>query len=93
MSRTIRNPVVQETPRNKYLVKRAAAKVVRKSHVSNGSAYRKFFNPWNLCDYKCRNYDGILGRHEERTKRQRLATMVVRGRKLAFEPIEGCSCV
>lgn len=57
MSRSYRRPYYTDgygTRRKRYM-KRYANKRVRKTKgVPNGRAYRKYHDPWDICDYKCR---------------------------------------
>ena len=55
MSRSYRKPwyVDGYGSRYKKLSKRFANKAIRRAkEVSDGKMYRKFYNPWDICDYK-----------------------------------------
>lgn len=55
MSRSYRKPywVDGYGSVSKKLAKRRAAHTVRRTEdIANGSAYRKVYNPWDICDFK-----------------------------------------
>lgn len=56
MSRSYREPWYTDGYKGssrKQWLKRYANKVVRHSvDVPNGKAYRKYYDPWNICDYR-----------------------------------------
>ena len=56
MSRSYRKPWVTDGykgSRTKQFNKREANKRIRNAkEVSDGKTYRKFYNPWDICDYK-----------------------------------------
>jgi len=56
MSRSYRKPWVNDTYKGsqyKQFSKRASNKRVRKAEdISDGKAYRKLFNPWDINDYR-----------------------------------------
>lgn len=57
MSRSYRKPYFVDGygSRSKRISKRHASRAVRHAEdVPNGKAYRKFFDPWNICDYRYR---------------------------------------
>lgn len=56
MSRSYRRPWVTEKQKGRvgYWKRQANHKVRRSSDVPNGKAYRKFYNSWNICDWKYR---------------------------------------
>jgi hypothetical protein len=56
MSRSIRRPFCthgQKNSKSKQFWKREASRMVRNSEdIPNGRAYRKFFDRWNIDDYR-----------------------------------------
>lgn len=55
MSRSYRKPIATEGygSKTKRIRKKQANKAVKQeAEISNGKAYRKVYNPWNICDYK-----------------------------------------
>lgn len=56
MSRSFRGPWITDGykgSKRRQWCKRQANRVVRRSEdVSDGKSYRKFYNPYNICDYK-----------------------------------------
>lgn len=56
MSRSYRRPwVTEQQKRSVRLSKREANHKVRRTpDIANGGAYRKVYNPWNICDWKYR---------------------------------------
>lgn len=56
MSRSYRKtPIVRDNRYGRKKDKRLANKTVRNyNEVPNGKMFRKFFNPWNIYDYKNR---------------------------------------
>ena len=55
MSRSYRKPwaVCSYGTRHKQYAKKEANRLIRRTKdVPNGKAYRKFYDPWNICDYK-----------------------------------------
>lgn len=56
MSRSYREPWYTDGykgSKTKQFNKRQANKVIRRSiDVPDGKAYRRYYDPWNLCDYK-----------------------------------------
>jgi len=55
MSRSYRKPIATEGygSKTKRIRKRHANKAVKQAaEISNGKAYRKVYNSWNICDYK-----------------------------------------
>ena len=59
MSRSYREPVWTDNYGSSYKkwAKRQASRKIRKSQdVPNGKAHKKFYDSWNICDYKNR-YD------------------------------------
>ena len=55
MSRSYRKPYVVDGYKGsgfKQFAKKEASKKVRNSdEIPNGKAYKKFYDPWNICDY------------------------------------------
>ena len=55
MSRSYRRPYCKDgykgSKRKQFLKKEANGRVRRATDVPNGKSYRKFFNPWDICDY------------------------------------------
>lgn len=55
MSRSYREPWTVDgygTARKRWM-KRYANRIVRNTEdVPNGNAYRRYFNPWDICDYR-----------------------------------------
>ena len=49
-----RNPVItdQQRSHNVRLTKRLASKAARRADLPDGKAYRRVFDPWEICDYK-----------------------------------------
>jgi len=61
MSRSYREPWIVDGygTKRKRLAKRAANRIVRRSRgVPSGMAYKKFTNPWDICDFKWEEYRG-----------------------------------
>jgi len=55
MSRSYRKPFYVDGYGSKYkkYAKRYASRAIRRAvDVPNGKSYRKFFESWNICDYK-----------------------------------------
>lgn len=64
MSRSYRKPYIKDGygSKSKPLRKRRAARRVRKaSEVPNGGAYKKFFNPYEICDWSWRVRKPVKG--------------------------------
>lgn len=59
MSRSYRKPIWTEGYGGKWrkFAKRKANKSVRQNKIPNGKAYKKFFNSWDICDFKFVEYD------------------------------------
>ena len=65
MSRSYREPWFIDSygSKSKRWSKRMASKAVRRAEeVANGKAYRRFFDPWNIVDWKCQweRNDGFI---------------------------------
>ncbi len=65
MSRSCRKPWVtdgQDGSVRRQFAKRAANKTIRRyqGHIPNGKAYRKLYNPWDICDWRWK-VDAELG--------------------------------
>lgn len=55
MSRSYRKPIITDgygTKRRRVAKACANRRVRKKINIPNGNAYRKFTDPWNICDYK-----------------------------------------
>lgn len=54
MSRSKRAPVFTEGygGKSRRYKKAQANNKVKRSDVANGSAYKRVFNPWDICDFK-----------------------------------------
>jgi hypothetical protein len=54
MSRSYRKPVVTEGygGKSRRHAKRLANNCVKRADVSNGAAYKRVFNAWDICDFK-----------------------------------------
>ena len=55
MSRSYRKPILTDgygTKRRRAAKTYANRRVRNKVVIANGNAYRKFTDPWNICDYK-----------------------------------------
>lgn len=55
MSRSYRKPWVTDGYGSKWkpYAKNQANRLIRRNKdVPNGKTYRKFYNPWNICDWK-----------------------------------------
>ena len=55
MSRSYRKPIITDgygTKRRREAKTKANRRVRNKSDIPSGNAYRKFTDPWNICDYK-----------------------------------------
>jgi hypothetical protein len=51
MSRSFKH-VAGWKDRNPWAKKEANGRVRRTAEIPNGKAYRKVYDPWNICDYK-----------------------------------------
>jgi hypothetical protein len=60
MSRSRKAPIHTDQnsgkPQHGFAKRRAARRVRADEDIADGSAYRKVFNPWDICDWKI--YDG-----------------------------------
>lgn len=67
-----RNPVITDQQRghNVRFTKRLASKAARRADLPDGKAYRKVFDPWEICDYKSAawavRHDSYFGKGDRR---------------------------
>jgi len=57
MSRSYRKPILTDGyngGKRKRFEKKQSQKKVRKSNVSNGGNYKKYYPQWDICDFKIR---------------------------------------
>lgn len=55
MSRSVRKPWYTDgygCKRKKFAKRKANKKIRKTPEIPDGKAYRKFFNTWDICDYK-----------------------------------------
>ena len=67
-----RNPVItdQQRSHNVRFTKRLASKAARRADLPDGKAYRRVFDPWEICDYKsaawAAQHDSYFGKGDRR---------------------------
>lgn len=52
MSRSFKKNPVDTCAKSKYAKKFANKRVRKQEEISNGSNYKKYYNSWDICDYK-----------------------------------------
>ncbi len=55
MSRSYRKPIITQSYGGKHrgYAKNQANRLIRRTKdVPNGKAYRRFYNPWDICDWR-----------------------------------------
>lgn len=75
MSRSYkRTPVLQDTYgcKTKKWSKRQASKAVRRyiNYIANGSAYKKIYCTWNICDYRMREPWNVYTKKDYKSKKE-----------------------
>jgi len=53
MSRSYKKTPISTCAKNKKGKKEASKKVRKIDDIGNGSNYKKYYNSWDICDYKC----------------------------------------
>lgn len=53
MSRSRKKTPIATCAKNKKGKKEASKKIRKIDDIGNGNNYKKHYNSWNICDYKC----------------------------------------
>lgn len=52
-----KNCIVKDSGKHKQFAKRQANKKIRKSDCASGGAYKKLYDQYDICDWKCYSDD------------------------------------